>query len=82
MFKVIVLFTIGFLLLAEGYFYFVRGLLPVAIFSEFHGEEFVYMKAVNVEGGFNYDIVFYAFGVTFNLIALFLLNKLKGRDHK
>lgn len=74
--KVRALLIIGVLLFIEGYFFFIRGILPVSMFSEHIDGEVVYMK-VAAEDGFNTNFLFYGLGIVFVLLAVFLSNRLK-----
>ena len=74
--KVRALLIIGVLLLVEGYFYLIRGILPVSMFSEHIDGEVVYMKVAS-EDGFNANFLFYGLGIIFVVSAAFLSNKLK-----
>ena len=71
--KVRALLIIGVLLLVEGYFYFIRGILPVSMFSDHIDGEVVYMK-VAVDDGFNTNILFYGLGIVFVVLAIILSN--------
>ncbi|GAB5386982.1 MAG: hypothetical protein Alis3KO_41050 [Aliiglaciecola sp.] len=78
MLKVRFLFVAGIALVIEGYFQFVRGLLPVGFFDETSGQE-AYYKVVSVEEGVSADLFFYLLGILLIALALFLLTKVRQR---
>jgi hypothetical protein len=75
MLKVKLLFLIGVMLIIEGYFYLVRGILPVSG-SQIFSDENLYMKVVIVEEGFDSNLLFYIFGVISIILAIILIRRI------
>ncbi len=73
--KVKLLLVLGILLILEGYFYFFRAFLPVGSLAQFGGDDQGqgYIRAVELEAQYDFDIVCYSLG--FILIALALVAK-------
>ena len=60
----------GVLLIAEGYFWLIRAMLPVSFQATLDDQEYVYVKVANTEAAFNYDLVFYLIGLAFIILSL------------
>ena len=74
MLKVKLLFVVGVMLILEGYFYFVRGLLPVGGLEQFtnSSDEHVYYKVVAPDESFNINFLFYFGGLIIIALAYFV----------
>ena len=69
--KMKLLFLAGVLLVVEGYFWLIRGILPVSFEETDPDKEYVYLKVSNTEAAFSYDLIFYLLGLVLIIISLF-----------
>lgn len=78
MLKVKLLVVAGIMFILEGYFYFVRGVLPVGGLEQFTGssDENVYYKVVVSDEVFNMDILFYFCGLILIALAYFVKRRM------
>ncbi|WP_340679617.1 hypothetical protein [Paraglaciecola sp.] len=75
MLKVELLFLIGVMLIIEGYFNLIRGILPVSA-SQTFSDENIYMKVVIVEEGFDSNLLFYILGAILIALAIILRRRI------
>lgn len=78
MLKVKLLFAAGVMLILEGYFYFVRGIMPVGGLEQFtnSSDEHVYYKVVAGDEGFDTNVLFYLCGLILIALAYFVKRRM------
>jgi hypothetical protein len=78
--KMKLLFLAGVLLIAEGYFWLIRGILPVSFEETDPDREYVYVKVSNTEAAFNYDLILYLLGLVLIIISLYATYVRKSKN--
>ncbi|MFW8591874.1 hypothetical protein ACOI22_13785 [Glaciecola sp. 2405UD65-10] len=78
MLKVKLLVVAGIMFILEGYFYVVRGLLPVGGLEQFtnSSDDSVYYKVVASDEVFNMNVLFYFSGLILIALAYFVKRRI------
>jgi hypothetical protein len=78
MLKVKLLIAVGVMFILEGYFCFVRGIMPVGGLEQVSdsSDEHVYYKVVTANEGFDTNVLFYLGGLILIALAFFVKRRM------